>query len=401
MPYNITKTTTSQVVINGARAASSNNPPRTLKLPQVFKVQISGVPACYGGVDGTYSFVYSETSEVWLPHSVYFPNTLGGPVTSTTTDFLCDTTVPQSPLDPNTFHFVSRVQAGRALTSYGLVCSLYMLLRFKRITIECEFNIPVRLISPNNTWTFSGSATVKNQWSWLTDSPLFPTYGRNVIALGYAPQLISSSQLAPCEPVNYALPYPCTAMMGGTTCLTGDCPDTSYAESMNLVRTNTNQLVTIPLTFTLTGSSISPTVRANALTNVNELTDENDLDADSIAVLAAGQLGSGRPIRLGTNASDAAEKVLEKFFEDHTLRKNMTQNLEKKVSPGLLQKILEMFRASGFGTIMVMPIIPKIPVLGGGETASTGIISVIAFSEDNTLYRIVDLEIPLNSTELV
>ena len=78
----------------------------------------------------------------------------------------------------------------------------------------------------------------------------------------------------------------------------------------------------------------------------------------------------------------------------------MNQGIEKKITPGLLNKILEMFKASGFGTIMVMPIIPKIPVLGGGETASTGIITVIAFTEDNMTYEILDLEIPLDSTEL-
>lgn len=404
MSYNISKTTILPVVINGVKTSTPSNQPRTLLLPKVFKVKISGVPDCYGGVDGTYTFVYSPDSGTWIPHSVFFPNTLAGPTTSSVSLFLCDTSIPQTTLDPNSFHFISRVQAGTCLTSYGLACSLYLLLRLKRITLECEFNAPVKLISPQNAWMFSGSATVKNKWSWLPDDPLFPTYGRNVIALGYAPQSISDSQLAPCQPVNYSLPYPCSATMGGNNCLVGDCPETSYKEALNLVREENGTLVTIPITFTISGSSTQPPIPRAPLNTISPLSNtEGSLDDNSISVLAGGTLGSGRPIKpitLGNNAGDAANKVLEKFFEDHTLRKNMNQGLEKKLTPGLLQKILEMFKASGFGTIMIMPIIPKIPVLGGGETASTGIISVIAFAEDNTTYEIFDLEIPWDSPEI-
>lgn len=397
MTYNITKTTRQPVVIAGQRALfGTYDQTKTLRLPNIFKVTIGGIPDCYGGVNGTWSFNYSETAGVWLPYSVNFP----GVVNSTVTDYLCDTTAPQTTLDPNSFHFVSRVQAGTSLTSYGVVCSLYMLLRFKRITIECEFNAPIKFTPIDNTWILSGPATVKNQWSWLPGDPLYATYGRNVIALGYAPDLISASQIAPCSPVNYSIPHPCTASTSGNTCLGGDCPDTSYKEALNLVRFQNGELIPIPITVTISGSSALPPTNRSPIIKTSNTSDSTLLDDDSILVLAGGSLGSGKKITLGNNANDAAQKALEKFFENHTLKKNMTQGIEKKLTPGLLNKILEMFKAAGFGTIMVMPVIPKIPVLGGGETASTGIITVIAFSGDNMTYEILDLEIPLDSTEL-
>jgi hypothetical protein len=396
MPYNITKTTRTVVVTGGQRTVPANNAPaKTLRLPNIFKVSIGGIPDCYGGVNGIWSFNYSETAGVWLPYRANFPNASN----STVTGYLCDTIVPQTALDPNSFNFFSRVQAGTCLTSYGVVCSLYVLLRFKRITIECEFNAPIKLIPIDNTWILSGPATVKNQWSWLPGDPLYPTYGRNVIALGYSPDLISASQISPCSPVNYSIPYPCTVSWGGT-CLRGDCPDTSYKEALNLVRLQNGQLIPIPITVTISGSSALPPTSQSPITTISNTSDSTLLDDTSIAVLAGGSLGSGKPITLGNNSSDAAQKVLEKFFENHKLQKNMTEGLDKKFTPGLLGKILEMFKAAGFGTIMVMPIIPKIPVLGGGETASTGIITVIAFSGDNMTYEILNLEIPLDSSEL-
>ena len=400
MPYNITKTTRLPVVIAGQRTSfGTYDQAKTLRLPNIFKVTIGGIPDCYGGVNGIWSFNYSETAGVWLPYRANFPNTPVGSIDSEISGFLCDTAIPQTALDPNVFHFVSRVQAGTCLTSYGVVCSLYMLLRFQRITIECEFNAPIKLIPTDNTWILSGPATVKNQWNFLPGDPLYAKYGRNVIALGYAPDLIGTSQIAPCSPVNYSIPYPCIAT-GGNTCLRGDCPDTSYKEALNLFRRENGELIPIPITVTISGSSALPPTNRSPIIKTSNTSDSTLLDDDSILVLAGGSLGGGKKITLGNNANEAAQKALEKFFENHTLKKNMTQGIEKKLTPGLLGKILEMFKAAGFGTIMVMPIIPKIPVLGGGETASTGIINVIAFSGDNMTYEIIDLEIPLDSPEL-
>ena len=397
MPYNITKTTRTVFVSEGQRTVPANNDPaKTLRLPNIFKVTIGGIPDCYGGVNGIWSFNYSETAGVWLPYRANFPDSSNTAVA----DYLCDTTVPQTALDPNSFNFFSRVQAGTCLTSYGAVCSLYVLLRFKRITIECEFNAPIKLIPTDNTWILSGPATVRNEWNWLPGDPLYAKYGRNVIAKGYSSDLISASQISPCSPVNYSIPYPCTANIWGSTCLVGDCPDTSYKGALNLVRTQNGQLIPILITVTISGSSALPPTNQSPIIKTSNNSDSTLLDDDSILVLAGGSLGSGKKITLGNNANDAAQKHLEKFFDNHKLQKNMNQGIEKKITPGLLNKILEMFKASGFGTIMVMPIIPKIPVLGGGETASTGIITVIAFTEDNMTYEILDLEIPLDSTEL-
>jgi hypothetical protein len=157
MPYNITKTTRLPVVIAGKRTLfGTYDQAKTLRLPNIFKVTIGGIPDCYGGVNGIWSFNYSETAGVWLPYRANFPNASN----ATVTEYLCDTTVPQTALDPNVFNFFSRVQAGTCFTSYGGICSLYMLLRFKRITIECEFNAPIKLIPTDNTWILSGGQHV-------------------------------------------------------------------------------------------------------------------------------------------------------------------------------------------------------------------------------------------------
>jgi hypothetical protein len=70
----------------------------------------------------------------------------------------------------------------------------------------------------------------------------------------------------------------------------------------------------------------------------------------------------------------------------------------EKLNPGLLQKIFDIFTKNGFGTIMVMPIIPVISLPGGAQGASMGDVKVIAFNSDKTQASIYNISLDIEFT---
>lgn len=146
-----------------------------------------------------------------------------------------------------------------------------------------------------------------------------------------------------------------------------------------------------------TPTNCSATFNINITPTDGPFTAADALLAGAATIISAGVLPPGGPLIIPTEtpAAQAAAKTVEAAQEAFRLRQGMNGLPVEKLNPGLLQKIFDIFTKGGFGSIMVMPIIPVIPVLGGGETASTGDIKVIAFNADKTQASIYNISLDI------
>lgn len=154
---------------------------------------------------------------------------------------------------------------------------------------------------------------------------------------------------------------------------------------------------------TCCGDRCTPT-NCNATFNINitpadaPFTAADALLAGAATIISAGVLPPGGPLIVPTEtpAAQAAAKAVEAAQEAFRLRQGMNGVPVEKLNPGLLQKVFEIFTRGGFGTIMVMPIIPVIPLPGGAQGASIGEAKVIAFNSDRTQASIYNISLDID-----
>jgi hypothetical protein len=120
-----------------------------------------------------------------------------------------------------------------------------------------------------------------------------------------------------------------------------------------------------------------------------------DSSSPNTVISTAGPNGLPPPIVVG-GASAAAQQALEKLKELEVLKNGMEGGNLNKVPTSLLEGILQFLRMNGLSTFMIMPIIPEIPALGGGQTASTGTLIIIAYNDDLTESTTITLQIGLS-----
>jgi hypothetical protein len=149
-----------------------------------------------------------------------------------------------------------------------------------------------------------------------------------------------------------------------------------------------------------TPTNCTATFNINITPSDGPFTAAEALLAGAATIISAGVLPPGGPLIIPTDtpAAQAAKKAVETAHEAFRLRQGMNGLPVEKLNPGLLQKIFDIFTKNGFGTIMVMPIIPVISLPGGAQGASMGDVKVIAFNSDKTQASIYNISLDIEFT---
>lgn len=172
-------------------------------------------------------------------------------------------------------------------------------------------------------------------------------------------------------------------------------PKMSYISPQNPIQISINNNTINPINLILAGSITkfpsNPVVRAY----VKKLNILNPKDFDKLFNKGISFNPNDPSL---TSSQRAAMKRTIQILKDIAANPPKTLAPPQPPSEGLIKTILNIFkgiRLPSIGPIMIMPILPEIPTLGGGQTASTGKVISIGFDVDGNLL-IADLDIDLN-----